>query len=213
MTSTDGHRISPKTSAGVRRAGGPLVWGIPPLALCCGVGLAALIYLARIDGGSLPLALFLFVVLGVAALIIAAVDLVKRRWARAAALVLVPLMLALPVVYDPILEYEFSILDLTRFNLTKEKYTQVIDKLSPAERASRIVIFDWGQMGMVPSTTHEFWLVYDESGEIALPEEQRSQAWKDKATREGSYFSDDRCVAKGYRLSGHYYFAELVCLF
>jgi len=142
-----------------------------------------------------------------------AVDAVRRRWARATALLLVPFILAFPVAYYPVLDYEYFVLDLIRFHFTKEKYFEVIDKLSPAERASRIVVFDWGYEGMVPSTTHEFWLVYDESGEIALPEEERSRAWKDKAGSEKRYFSDDQCVTKGHRLSGHYYSVEVSCVY
>jgi hypothetical protein len=213
MTLTDGHQVSPRASAGVRRAGDPLAWVIPPLALGCAIGLVALTYLDRISGGSLFLALFLFVFLVVAALIAAAIDLVRRRWTRAAALLLVPFILALPVLHYPIMQYEYFVLDLMRFYFIKEKYAEVIDKLSPAERASRIVSFTWGAVGMVPSTTHEFELVYDESGEIALPERERSQAWKDKATRENSYFGDADCVTEGHRLSGHYYSVEVVCTY
>ena len=213
MTLTDGHQATLKASASVVSASDPLVWAIPLLALCCAIGLVALTYLNRVDGGSLPLALFLFVVLVVAALIFASVDLFRGRWSRAAALLLVPFILASPIVYYPIIEYEYFVLDLIRFNFTKEKYAEMIDKLSPAEGASRIMSFKWGAEGMVPSTTHEFWLVYDESGEIALPQEQRSQGWKDKAGSENPYFRDDQCVTTGSRLSGHYYSAEVSCLY
>jgi hypothetical protein len=211
MTLTDYRRIPP--SARVRHAGGPLVWGIPPLALCCGIGLAALTYLERISGGSLFLAVFLFSLLVLAALIAAGVDFVKRRPMRAAVLLLAPFLLAFPVLYSPFLEYEYYVLDLLRFQLSKEKYSEVIDKLSSDERASRIVAFRWGAQGMVPSSTDEFWLVYDESGEIARPQEERSVAWKDKAAKQVSYFSDGQCITKGYRLSGHYYSAEVTCLY
>jgi hypothetical protein len=81
----------------------------------------------------------------------------------------------------------------------------VIDKLPPAERASRVVIFVWGRAGLAVTATSEYWLVYDESGEIALPDEERSQAWKDRANKEEHYFTDERCVVETHHLSGHFY--------
>jgi hypothetical protein len=209
MALTDGHHISPKRSARVRH-GDPLVWGIPLFALCCAILLVVLDYLERISGGSLVLAVVLFILIVLAMLVMAALSLVRGRLMRAAALLIAPVIVALPY-FSSMRECEEIGLDLMRFHFTREKYTEAIEKLSPAERASRVVIFPWGAEGLVVGGTNEYWLVYDESGEIALPENERSQAWKERAKKEKGYFSDEKCLAEARRLSGHFYSAAMRC--
>jgi hypothetical protein len=189
------------------------LWRFPLFALGCEIGLAALTYLERISGGSLVLALFLLIFIVLGMLVIAGAGIValfRAKFKRAAALLLAPFIIAAPLLF-PILRYEEVAFDLIRFHLTKARYAEVIDKLSPAERASRILFFDWGKEGVAVSASTEYSLVYDESGEIALPIEERSQSWKDRASREKRYFSDENCLAQAYRLSGNYYSALMNC--
>jgi hypothetical protein len=210
MTFTHGHQTSPKASAAVRHAGDPFLWGIPLSAFCCGIFLVALDYLERISGGSFVLAVVLFILVVLATLVMAVLALVRGRFMRAAALLIAPVIVGFPY-FSPMLGYEEIALDLMRFHLTKGRYTEVIDKLSPAERASRVVIFPWGAEGLAVTATSEYWLVYDESGQIALPEKERSQDWKDRANKEKGYFSDEKCLAEARRLSGHFYSAAMHC--
>lgn len=189
------------------------LWGFPLFALGCEIFLAALTYLNRIQGGLffvMLLFLALVVLIMVVIAVVGVVALLRGRFKRAAALLLAPFIIAAPFLF-PILRYEDFAFDLIRFNFTKATYAEIVDKLSPAERASRILFFDWGEEGFVSSTGSYYWLVYDESGEITLPVEERSQSWKQRANKEKGYFSDEKCFAKARRLSGHYYSAATRC--
>jgi len=210
MTSVAGDHSSRDAPSSVRPLVDRFLWAFPLLALCCGIGLAALEYLERISGGSLVLALFLLILIVLAMLIMGILALLRGKFKRAVALLLAPFIIAAPLLF-PILRYEEVAFDLIRFNFTKARYATVVDKLPPAERASRILFFSWGKEGLAVTATNEYWLVYDESGEIALPVEERSQSWKERAIKEKGYFSDENCLAEAYRLSGHYYSAAVRC--
>src|SRR5262249_9988405 len=82
-------------------------------------------------------------------------------------------------------------------------YDAVIQELPPAERTLKVVFFKWGSTGFLDAASY-FWLVYDESGEIALPDEERSQAWKDRGYPEHRLV-DEHCLTSTQRLSSHYY--------
>jgi hypothetical protein len=171
-----------------------------------------LTYLERTGGSSLILALLLFIPVALVMIVVALVgvfSLVRGRFKRAAALLLAPFILFSPFIF-PIGPLEYVTLDLMRFYLNRGKYAEVIDKLPPAERASKVVFFYWGVIGFLSATT-DYWLVYDESGEVALPDEERSQAWKDRVYSERHYLTDDHCVTSAYRLSGHYYSMAMAC--
>src|SRR5262249_37490886 len=173
-----------------RQSDDTFLWRFPLSALCCEIALAGLDYLEKVSGGSFVLALFLFVWVALAMLIIALlgiVALLKGKVRRAASLLLAPFIIASPFIFT-ILPYENIAFDLIRFHFTKNKYAEVIDRLSPSERAARILFFDWGTVGLAVTSTNQYWLVYDESGEIARPVEERSQSWKDRAAREKLYF-------------------------
>src|SRR5262249_896894 len=160
------------------RSDDAFLWRFPLFALCCEIVLAALDYLERMTGGAFVFAFFLLV-WGALGMLISAllgiVALVKGKIKRAAALLLAPFIIASPFIFT-ILPYEDIGFDLVRFHLTRSRYTEVIDALSPSERASRILFFDWGKEGLAVTATTEYWLVYDESGEISLPVEKRSQS-------------------------------------
>jgi hypothetical protein len=195
-----------------------LLWGFPLFALCCEVFLAWLTYLERFGAGALVAAFLLFILIALAMLVVALVGIVflfLGKLRRAAALLLAPLIVIAPFMFPllayeeiPILRYETFVFDLVRFHFTKTRYADVVDKLSPADRASRILFFDWGDEG---SGSSKYWLVYDQSGEIALPDEERSQAWKDRAKQEKRYFSNERCRFEAHHLSGHFYSAANHC--
>jgi hypothetical protein len=190
------------------------LWGFPLFAIGCEIFLAVLNYLERINGGALTVMLSFFVLIALGMTVVALVGivaLIKGKFKRAASLLLAPFIVASPLLL-PILPYEDFAFDWLRFLFTKEKYAQVIDRMSPAERASRIVFFDWGATGFAGIANSAYWLVYDESGEIALPEQKRSRAWQERVNKEKPNFSGEKCPAVIYRLSGHYYSAITPCL-
>jgi hypothetical protein len=213
MTSSESDPVFLRPSAIPRRSVDRFLWGFPVFALGCEVFLAALKYLERINGSFIVTLLYFALVLLIMLAIALAgiIALIGGGYKRAAALLLAPLIVAAPFLF-PILRYEEFVFDLIRFHFTKGTYAEVVDKLSPAERASRILFFDWGKEGLAGiSGSSEYWLVYDESGEIALMVEERSQAWKDRANKEKGYFSDEKCLAEARRLGGHYYSAAMRC--
>ena len=99
--------------------------------------------------------------------------LVSGRFKRAAALLLAPSILSLSFIF-PVALLEYRALDLLRFYSTKGHYDGVVERLSPAQRASSILFFEWGTTDLLEAPSY-FWLVYDESGEIELPDQKRSR--------------------------------------
>jgi hypothetical protein len=196
-----------------RRGDDRFLWGFPLFAVGCEIFLAVLSYLDRINGGAFFVMLSFFLLIALVMAVVALVGivaLIKGKLKRAASLLLAPFIIASPFLL-PILPYENFAFDWLRFVFTKERYAQVIDHMPPAERASRIVFFDWGEAGFVGTSNNEYWLVYDESGEIALPPQKRSRDWQERTNKKYLSFSDEKCLAKVYRLSGHYYSASVIC--
>ncbi len=64
------------------------------------------------------------------------------------------------------------------------------------------MVHNWG--GFLPTVSHG--IVYDESGEVALPSSQRSQAWKKRAHR-----TDAECVYGYTPVGRHFYLVSLDC--
>jgi hypothetical protein len=187
------------------------LWGFPLFALCCEIILAALRYFDRI-GDTLGFAIFLSILitaimLGVAIMGVAA--LVSGRFKRAAALLIAPSILSLSLIFS-VAPLEYRALDLLRFYFTKGYYDAVLQTLSPAQRGSTILFFEWGATDLLEAPSY-YWLVYDRSGEIALPDRERSREWKRRMPPEPRRFGDERCPTSSYHLSGHYYSVAMHC--
>ena len=207
MSSSDADQVRRKVSS---PSGDAFSWGYPLSAVLLVV---ALLYFSYI--GAFPLDLLLFFVTAlvlIVFLLMGLVALFRERFKRAAALLLAP------IVFIPV--YVFNLgwmlivpVDLVRFHLHRDEYAAVINALPPAERASRLVIFDWGSKGWAFAGTY-YAVVYDESGEIELPELARTDAWIERARREkDSFIGDKDCRTHAYRLSGHFYKAVTGCPF
>jgi len=206
MTSVIGDQPSSDASNSAYPSDDRFLWGFPLFALCTEIFLAGLTYLERFGDGPVLSAFLLLIPVALVMLVIAVfgiVALVRAKFRCAAALLLTPLIIALPFLFPAILQYEHVAFDLMRFHFTKGRYTEVIDKLSPAERASKVVFFKWGATGFLDAASY-YSLVYDESGEIALPDEERSQAWKDRVYPEHRLV-DEYCVTSADHLSGYFY--------
>jgi hypothetical protein len=181
------------------------LWGVPLFALCSEIILTLLTYLERLGSGWLILAAVLFFLIVSVMVLVAGmgiVALVRGRFKRAAALLLAPFIVVSPFIF-PIAPFEYRALELLRLYLNKGYYDAVIEKTLPAERATKVVFFNWGATGFLDAASY-YSLVYDESGEIALPDEERSQAWKDRVYREHR-FDSEHCLTSTHHLSGHYY--------
>jgi hypothetical protein len=69
-----------------------------------------------------------------------------------------------------------------RLEIGRQYYLDQIAKLAPCDDI-RLKLFDWGQTGGAGITTLIFTLVYDEGDEILLPTQERSAAWRDRASK------------------------------
>jgi hypothetical protein len=187
------------------------LWGFPLFALCCEIILTILTYLERLGSGWIILALALFFLVVSVMLVVAVIgiaDVIRGRFKRAGALLLAPFIVASPFIF-PILPLEYRVIELVRLYFNKGHYDAVIEKLPVAERASKVVLFNWGATGFMLATT-DYSLVYDESGEIGLPDEERSQTWKDRVYPQ-EHWDVNHCVTSARHLVGHYYSVAIRC--
>jgi heme/copper-type cytochrome/quinol oxidase subunit 2 len=210
MTSVESQTL-PETPDIARRPGDAFLWQYPLIALGCQVALATLAYLGRIGGVWLILSALLLIVIVFAMVFVTMFGisaLVDRRFKRAAAVLLAPVILISPLLL-PILPVEYAALDLMRLYYNKGTYDSTAAKLAPADRALKVVFFDWGGEGFMLAPT-EYSLVYDESGEIALPDEVRSRAWRDRVYPQ-LHWNEDQCVISARHLVGHYYSVAMHC--
>ena len=133
-------------------------------------------------------------------------DIARRRWRR-----LVSWIVGLVVAIGAVFALARLGLDPTwaRLALTRGQYERAVADLPHADGAPRFKTFVWGDTGFAVTASVSRTLVYDESGEVALGAEQRSQAWRERmlATDEGRRVL--RQEAGGHaivkRISGHFY--------
>jgi hypothetical protein len=206
MTAIGAERIS-----SVRQPDDAFAWGYPLFALCYEIILATLRYFDRI-GETLGFAIYLSIPVTAIMLAVAIMGvsaLIGGRFKRAAALLLAPSILVLPLKF-PIAPLEYRALDLLRFYLTKGHYDGVVEALSPAQRVSSVLFFPWGMTDPFEAPSY-YWLVYDQSGEIALPDQRRSREWKRRIPPEPRRLGDEDCPTSSYHLSGHYYSVVMHC--
>jgi hypothetical protein len=211
MTTIESNPTCQQSSAVGGKSDDRFLWGFPLFAFCGEIILTLLTYLERLGSGWLILAAVLFFLVVSIMIVVAAigfVDAVRGRFKRAAALLLAPLIIASPFIF-PILSLQFRAFELARLYLNRGYYDSVIEKLPADERASKVVLFDWGATGFMLATT-DYSLVYDESGEIALPDEERSQAWKDRVYPQ-EHWDVYHCVTSARHLIGHYYSVAVRC--
>src|SRR5262245_8235594 len=183
-------------------------WRYPLSMLACVMALATAAYLERLHGfwGFLSfvsglLLLLTIVLYGLVLLFLGIVALFRARVKRALAYVLGPTVVVLLFVSN--LQWILRVpLDLLQFYYRRGEYEAAIDKMSPSERASTVVFFDWGAEGGATASLIIYWLVYDESGEIALSDAERTQAWKDRVYPELGEVDGAKCRTAVYRLSG-----------
>jgi hypothetical protein len=195
----------------VRQPDDAFAWRYLLFALGCEVILATLRYFDRI-GDTLGFAIYLSIPVTAVMLAVAIMGvnaLTSGRFKRAVALLLAPSILLLPLIF-PVVPLEYRALDLFRFYLTKRHYDEVVETVSPAQRVSSVLFFQWGTSDLFETPSY-YWLVYDQSGEIALPDQVRSREWKRRLPAEPRRLGDEHCPTSSYHLSGHYYSVAMHC--
>ena len=217
MTSIESGRASDRTSGTASVSPDTFRCRYPLSMLACVMALVTSAYLERFGGlwgfllffGSLLL-LLTIVLYGLVLLFLGIVAVFRARVKRALAYVLGPIVIVLLFVLH--LQWMLRVpLDLLQFYYHRSEYEAAIDKMSPSQRASTVVFFDWGDEGDATTGPIIYWLVYDESGEIALSHAERTQAWKDRVYPERGEVDGAKCRRAVYRLSGHYYAVTAIC--
>jgi hypothetical protein len=214
MASVDSSAADKGVSILTRWTRNAFLWRYPLLALLFVSVENVVDYLDFHDERYFPLGLVLMLVgalLLATSLVLALTFLIKRRFKLAFAFALATIVLSSSMIFGTYVgQMFFSGIDRMRFHFLRDGYAAVIDRMSPQERASTVVFFDWGGSGFL-STSQSYWVVYDESGEISRPDAERSQAWIERVRPRNSLINFRRCTTEAFRLSGHYYSATILC--
>lgn len=144
----------------------------------------------------------LFVAVGLLASLIG--NAVKRRWRRCVSVVAGSLV---AVSVFLLAGYLGINLDRIRFEVTKSYYTKLTAQM-PRERAEPLFTrFDWGSTGGAGVASIFHTLVFDESDEVALPLERRSDQWKQRAATQMPSIlnADERHSIQVRKMDGHFY--------
>jgi hypothetical protein len=99
-----------------------------------------------------------------------------------------------------------------RFEWGRSFYAEEVARM-PAGEGARFKTWDWGGTGGVAVANIFYTLVYDESGEIALPLSRRSEAWKRRVGASTPMFSEPlegTPVVTVEKLTGHFYMVTVV---
>ena len=151
-----------------------------------------------------PLLLLPTLVVAVSLLVSLIGNAVKRRWRRCVSVVAGPLVAASAFVFVGYLGINP---DRIRFELTKSYYTKLTVQM-PREGADPLFMrFDWGSTGGAGAANIFHMLVFDESDEVALPLERRSDQWRQRAgTQMPSMLNaDERHSIQVKKMGGHFY--------
>ena len=135
------------------------------------------------------------------ALVLAIEFAVERNWFRLLAALTLPMTLLVAALnFGFVWRVGHQASEYVHFFVMRPIYLREISKL-PADEP-RLVVYNWG--GLLLMDSHG--VAYDESDEIALPERERSEAWKKRAHR-----TDAECVIGDTPVGNHFYLVGLDC--
>ncbi|MGO8866486.1 MAG: hypothetical protein ACLQME_08300 [Alphaproteobacteria bacterium] len=116
----------------------------------------------------------LWVFVALIALVVAVILAIGRRWLEALSLALFPLAVLVAFLnFMSMWGFAVQTGEYIHFRVKRAAYLADIAKLA-MDKGPRLAIFDWG--GFAGSHA----VVYDESDEIMLSKEKRSEAWKER---------------------------------
>ena len=124
-----------------------------------------------------PLVLLPAIVVVIALLASLVLNLVKLRWRRVLSVLVGPSVAFAIFVFA---DHQGLDADRIRFELTKSSYVKQTAQRSREGGEPLLAKFDWGEIGGAGAANLFYTLVFDESDELALPEEQRSEQWKQR---------------------------------
>ena len=87
----------------------------------------------------------------------------------------------------------------------KDRYDALI---AGSQRSPKVVILERNEASMFAGGLNIAWLIYDESDQIILPSEARSDTWKEQAPFE---LASTECRRAASRIRQHYFFVFAQC--
>lgn len=133
---------------------------------------------------------------------------VKRRYKSAMSLMLAtPLLMlvaGIPFIYGGCTLKTARYIKVT---LNEDQYLKAINETEPDAQGFRFKQFLWGGFMLNPVA-----LVYDESDELALPQELRSKVWWNKVGANGGVNSEfAQCRYSAQKIKSHFYAVDFGC--
>ena len=92
--------------------------------------------------------------------------------------------------------------DYAHFQLNRSSYDKQVDAI-PTINGPRFVRFEWPGFMLNPNE-----VLFDESDEVVLPEDQRSEAWKERVGIRSEYYA---CRFGVQPVAKHYYVISFSC--
>jgi len=89
----------------------------------------------------------------------------------------------------------------------KDRYEGLIAR---DQEAPKLVILERDEVALYPSGFNVTWFIYDESGQIALPSDARTETWKKRAPAELEVESD-YCRLRTFKIRLHYFYVFAEC--
>ncbi|MFL6824077.1 MAG: hypothetical protein ACJ8FA_16075 [Xanthobacteraceae bacterium] len=158
----------------------------------------------------IPLVLLPTIILAVSLLAILIWNAFMRRWRRCASVIVGPV-----VAYAVLsLAADLGInVDRLRFELTKSEYMKRTAQLAREDGEPLFAAFDWGSTGGVPAANIFYHLIFEESDELALSPEQRSEQWKRRVERKmySVVHPGGNCFIEVKKMEDHFYFVRETC--
>lgn len=170
-------------------------------------------YIWRNRSPYFALSLLSALVIGCFWLVVAIINIAKRRWRRLVSQLVAP-VIAYPLCGIVVAAGVTS--ERIRFEFGRAYYENEIAKL-PKDGAPRFRQFDWGGGGLFVTTPYfHYALVFDESDEIGRPPEERSAEWRARRTPP-TCLKEQQCAvyesASGWtvtvsHLTGHFFVVQ-----
>jgi hypothetical protein len=129
---------------------------------------------------------------------------VKLRWRRCVSVVVGPMVAAAIFWFAG---YMGITPDRIRFEITKSYYTKQIAQMPRERGAPLFAKFDWGNTGGAGAANIFRTLVFDESDQLLVPDQKRSDQWKHRAGSEvySISYPDQGYSIEVKKMGGHFY--------
>jgi hypothetical protein len=158
------------------------------------------------------LALVGYLVAGLTSIGVGIAQASKGRWGEALQSAVVPAAVAMFVAFPGTYKAILNAADYIHFAIFSGRYERAVDA-APRTDGPRLLWFFWADASAPLAGETLVFLVFDESDELALPNAQRSAAWKARALsgfmKATGFVGGPTMPEDPHRLFGHYYVLHL----